>query len=197
MNMKTIILVVLAFVAFEANGQRVTNRADLRLTPKAPGTPTPLPQIYTTLPTQHVLDERAFSFQYMAGSVVCNMLSSAFNRYYKIIFRPQEYEINEGRSNRVKPFVKSQKSASNRTHLGVLKRVVINIKNPCENYPSLDSDESYTLQVAGDFASIESKSLWGTLRGLETFSQLVIENSDGTVSDISFFLYMFNSRKLK
>lgn len=192
--MRTTLLLLLAAIAVTTSGQRVGNKADLRLTPKAPGTPTPLPQVYTTLPTQHVLDERAFSFQYMPDSVVCNMLSNAFNRYYKIIFRPQEYEINEGRSNRVKTKKRGfGNDDSRRTHLGVLKRVVIYINMPCEDYPSLDSDESYTLQVAGDFASIESKTLWGTLRGLETFSQLVIEDSEGTVrllkNDSSFILF--------
>jgi hypothetical protein len=39
-----------------------------------------------------------------------------------------------------------------------------------------------TLQVTGDFASLTSKSLWGSLRGLETFSQLIYENDEGTVS---------------
>lgn len=38
------------------------------------------------------------------------------------------------------------------------------------------------IQVAGDLAYISAKTSWGVLRALETFSQLVYENDDGSVS---------------
>lgn len=90
------------------------------------GKPFPKPQSYLTTDTVHYLDERAFSFQYVQGSVVCDVLSGAFNRYYKIIF--QHYSNKPNRNKNAKD--------------SLLKRVVVNIHQPCEDYPSLDSDES-------------------------------------------------------
>lgn len=152
----------------------------LNIVAKSVGRPVPMPQVYATMDTQHVIDAKAFSFQYAKGSVVCNLLSNAFNRYYKIIFKPLEYEMFEGRHSLVKPIRRGGKATNKSTGASVLKRVVVNIHEPCEDYPSLESDESYTLEVAGDFASIGSRTLWGSLRALETFSQLVIEDQDGT-----------------
>jgi len=38
-------------------------------------------------------------------------------------------------------------------------------------------DESYTLVIAAPTSSIEAKTVWGALRGLETFSQAVFQNT--------------------
>jgi len=40
-------------------------------------------------------------------------------------------------------------------------------------------DESYTLMVTTGSAKLNSNSIWGVLRGLETFSQLIYENGNG------------------
>lgn len=110
--------------------------------PKSRGRPFPQPQYYVSTDTQHVLDERAFAFQYASGSVVCEILSSAFNRYYKIIFQPQLLDFARGvrRARLVNKPNPSSRSHPNRASL--LKRVLVNIKTPCEDYPSLESDES-------------------------------------------------------
>ena len=36
-------------------------------------------------------------------------------------------------------------------------------------------DESYTLDIVAPSATLKAPSVWGALRGLETFSQLVIK----------------------
>ena len=109
--------------------------------PKSRGRPFPQPQSYISTETQHTLDERAFAFQYVQGSVVCDLLSSAFNRYYKIIFKPQNFNYARG--------VSVQKMVKNMMHHKeknlkepILKRVVVNVRQPCVDYPSLESDES-------------------------------------------------------
>lgn len=112
-----------------------------RILPKSKGKPFPQPQSYISTETQHTLDERAFHFQYATGSVACELLSSAFNRYYKIIFRPQEFTYAKGVS--IKKLFKTHPKKANKTgDATLLKRVVVNIRDPCEDYPSLESDES-------------------------------------------------------
>ncbi|CAF3009680.1 unnamed protein product [Rotaria sp. Silwood2] len=59
-----------------------------------------------------------------------------------------------------------------------LKRLNVNVEQPCEQWPSLESNESYTLVVEKGHATLNSVSIWGALRGLETFSQLVYPDED-------------------
>ena len=112
------------------------------ITEKAPGQPFPKPQIYVTRETQHKIDQKNFSFQYVKGSVTCDLLSVAFNRYYKLIFQPQTYEINEN-VRRVRKLTKSNlKNIEIEPNEVAVDRVIVNVEQPCEQYPSLESDES-------------------------------------------------------
>jgi len=142
------------------------------------GRPVPLPQVYTTSNEQTLFDHKAFSFQYSKDSVVCDVVTLAFDRYSKIMFEPQLYQINKGqRPVRKIKFKQNQKELVSGEDL--LKLMTVNVNEPCEEYPALESDESYTLEITGNKAAIDSKTSWGALRALETFSQLVIENDIG------------------
>lgn len=52
----------------------------------------------------------------------------------------------------------------------------VSVSNRSEAHPQLDTDESYTLDVSAGKATLTAASVYGALRGLETFSQLVIFN---------------------
>jgi hypothetical protein len=120
-----------------------TNYADwIDITEKAPGQPFPKPQIFVTQETQHKIDQRNFSFQYVKVSATCDLLSVAFNRYYKLIFQPQTYEINEN-VRRVRKLTKrNMKNVQIEPNDVAVDRVIVNVEQPCEEYPSLESDES-------------------------------------------------------
>lgn len=100
------------------------------------------------------------------------LLEQAFWRYYRTTF-PHEITPTPGQSV---------------TQLDVI------VEDLDEAHPQLDTDESYTLTVpqSGN-AQIKAKTVYGALRGLETFSQLVtfsfeegmyvVEGAPWTISD--------------
>ena len=51
-------------------------------------------------------------------------------------------------------------------------------------YPSLTDDESYKLRITGASATLKARTVWGVLRGLETFSQLVTYNFDAATYEV-------------
>lgn len=125
----------------------------------------PKPQWMVQSSRQLHLDSRSFGFSYLPGSVVNDVLTNAFNRYYKIIFKPTEYDpINLARQ-RVKR-TRPGKLSHVPKDAPTLNRVLVKVMNECDAYPNLESDESYTLMIAGNFASIDSNEIWGALRGI-------------------------------
>ncbi|KAG6456375.1 hypothetical protein O3G_MSEX009696 [Manduca sexta] len=59
----------------------------------------------------------------------------------------------------------------NDKHLGKIVRLDLKLTSPCEEYPYFGMDESYNLTIATQ-SLLVSNSVWGILRGMETFSQL-------------------------
>lgn len=49
--------------------------------------------------------------------------------------------------------------------------------------PALEDDESYNLAVDGSAATLHATSVWGALRGLETFSQLLVTSDDASTNE--------------
>ncbi|XP_042546640.1 beta-hexosaminidase subunit beta [Dipodomys spectabilis] len=96
----------------------------------------------------------------------CSLLQEAFRRYYDYIF--VFYKWHHGHS---------------RVRAGSqLQQLVVSIvlESQCDSFPSVSSDESYTLLVQEPVAVLKANRVWGALRGLETFSQLVYKDSFGT-----------------
>lgn len=56
---------------------------------------------------------------------------------------------------------------------GELSVLTIKVTSLDDSHPQLETDEAYSLTVATSGASIEAATVYGALRGLETFSQLV------------------------
>ncbi|XP_077173676.1 beta-hexosaminidase subunit alpha [Paroedura picta] len=101
-------------------------------------------------------------FAYAAGSAVapgCEVLDQAFGRYWKLIW--------SHRGNR-----EAEDSPCN-----VLS---VNVTRPgCDGYPSLDSPENYRLTISNELMLLTADTVWGALRGLETFSQLTWKTDSG------------------
>ncbi|NXY89431.1 HEXB hexosaminidase, partial [Alcedo cyanopectus] len=133
----------------------------------------PLPQSLRTSHRQLQLAPGRFQLVHGAGSSAgpsCALLQDAFRRYYEYIFgqyprRQRGYRPLGGRAE---------------PELSQLQ-VVIESEDPgCYSYPHLASSEAYHLTVTEPVAILKADEVWGALRGLETFSQLVFEDDYGS-----------------
>ncbi|XP_049624745.1 beta-hexosaminidase subunit beta-like [Suncus etruscus] len=116
------------------------------------------------------LSRQAFIIDHNSSSTVnrsCRLLQEAFQRYQEYIFNYTEKQQDSAISESAKQL---QKLLVSVTH-----------DSDCESYPKFSSDESYNLNVLGPVAFLSAKSVWGVLRGLETFSQLIYQDSYGTI----------------
>ncbi|RNA19155.1 beta-hexosaminidase subunit alpha-like [Brachionus plicatilis] len=159
--MEIVYFLALAFIFLVKTNQAIRLK---NVVPITKGQVFPKPQMQISFGTQNILNKNEFRFEYVKGSQICDVVSIAFKRYYKIIFDSRLLR----QTNRIK-------------NVSSIKKLTLMVHEPCELYPNLESDESYNLKIASSIAYLESKTLWGALRGLESFSQMIIESDDGSL----------------
>lgn len=111
----------------------------------------PQPMHFEQGTTKRTIQGASFLFASASGDV--STLTQAFDRYNKMLFTHA---------------VKGPKDA--------LDKVVVTVKDTSEDYPQLETDESYKLQISDDdkaAISIEAQTVYGALRAIESLSQLV------------------------
>merc|ERR1712216_812465 len=64
-----------------------------------------------------------------------------------------------------------------------VQELSVTVQSAAEDFPQLETDESYSLSIpaTGGSASLKAATVYGALRGLETFSQLVVYDFDAAV----------------
>uniref|UniRef100_A0A3B4U0G6 Beta-hexosaminidase n=1 Tax=Seriola dumerili TaxID=41447 RepID=A0A3B4U0G6_SERDU len=127
----------------------------------------PLPQDFTSSTERYPLNPQAFHFGYGKQSVVqqgCSVLDAAFKRYFSLIF--PDYT-----------------SANGVLQLSEDKAFTVEISvdhDDCESYPKEVFSEKYNLSVSERKAFLNAETVWGAVKGLETFSQLVYQDDFGS-----------------
>uniref|UniRef100_A0A8D0G6R9 Beta-hexosaminidase n=1 Tax=Sphenodon punctatus TaxID=8508 RepID=A0A8D0G6R9_SPHPU len=119
----------------------------------------PLPRSLCISPSRLQLAQSRFQIVHGPGSTAgpgCSLLQDAFRRYYEYLFGYTKWQNHDR-----KPLITSADSE-------------------CDKYPALTSDEAYQLSIAESAAVLKAEKVWGALRGLETFSQLVYEDDYGS-----------------
>ncbi|KAM8792506.1 beta-hexosaminidase subunit beta-like [Eudromia elegans] len=144
----------------------------------AEDSPWPLPQSLHTSPRQLRLAPERFQIVHGAGSSAgpaCHLLQDAFRRYHEYVFggSPWRPRARHGLGAR---------AGARRAELAQLQVVVASSDPGCREYPRLESREAYHLTISKPVAVLKADEVWGALRGLETFSQLVHEDDYGSVS---------------
>ncbi|CAF1291157.1 unnamed protein product [Didymodactylos carnosus] len=111
----------------------------------ARGEPWPHPQQINT--TQQHLSVHPDTFQFLINdsSQHCDLLRNAFDRYYRLIFFSQ----NHVRFILNKPLYENQSIIDFPKSLNapLLKRLNVNVRQPSDQWPNLESDESCTMIV--------------------------------------------------
>ncbi|NXC01457.1 HEXB hexosaminidase, partial [Orthonyx spaldingii] len=133
----------------------------------------PLPQWVRPSPRQLQRAPSRFQLVHGAGSSAgpgCGLLQDAFRRYYEYMF---------GHSRR---WARGRRPLAARAEPELLQlQVVIEAADPgCDRHPQLTSSEAYHLTITEPVAILKAYEIWGALRGLETFSQLVHEDDYGS-----------------
>ncbi|XP_003747056.1 beta-hexosaminidase subunit alpha [Galendromus occidentalis] len=148
--------VALLAAAVQSHITYIEVRLPLEGTPSPPGSPWPLPQVYR--PSDKLLEVDPNNFDIRSEAICCDIVDQAIKRYKKLLF----------------PVNKTAESS--KTKLKALDVEVEEYEDKAEHcgYPHHKSDEKYKLEIKDDGAAIlKSKTVWGALRGLETFSQLL------------------------
>ncbi|XP_076173113.1 beta-hexosaminidase subunit beta [Ptiloglossa arizonensis] len=142
------------------------------------GEPWPLPNLRRLSKSSYLL--RASTFQFNVVGETCDIVVDAVERYKAII-------LTEAGVARVfvQGHARSSSGRDNGTTKGILTALEIHLGESCEkdgnHWPHLQMKESYTLSIneTTTVAKLVAQSVWGVLRGLETFSQLLYPAGDG------------------
>ncbi|KAJ8682972.1 hypothetical protein QAD02_018764 [Eretmocerus hayati] len=114
----------------------------------------------------------------------CDILKNAKERYKQIIEREQSIMKKYSKSQSTRIFNQPMTYRTSAGSSGNLAGLKIFLNQDCESYPRLNSNESYALRIPHSdgnvYASLTSDSIWGILRGLETFSQLIAWSKNGS-----------------
>ncbi|XP_029186896.2 beta-hexosaminidase subunit beta-like [Acropora millepora] len=116
----------------------------------------PKPQVYNATKIIYSLIPSEFSFASIGET--SDVLTDALSRYKSLVFPDPNEKLKAGLQQITKLSVKVEEKYAPQ---------------------SIRSDESYTLVVEAPASSLTAKSVWGALRGLETFSQVVHQDEVG------------------
>ncbi|XP_054715055.1 beta-hexosaminidase subunit beta-like [Uloborus diversus] len=124
-----------------------------------PGSPWPMPKLWSR--SDKLLSIDPMQFYLSSNAADCDVIDMALKRYKKIV-------LDGGK---VHPSLPRLEGLQVKVEDGYL----------C-GYPKHGEDESYFLDVpASGTAHLHSKTVWGALKGLETFSQLVFQDTNHTI----------------
>lgn len=131
-----------------------------------PGTPWPMPRNMTnSSPNLIYLKKSSFRFETDMDDD-CDIIEKNVEHYKNILFPPKIYD-----------------EEAIQDHDNLLNRIRILIDDDgCPEYPGDGMDESYSIKIIDGSADLQSKSVWGAIRALETFSQLTFFTDDNKLA---------------
>ncbi|KAL3860369.1 hypothetical protein ACJMK2_010505 [Sinanodonta woodiana] len=145
------------------------------------GEPWPMPQYYVKKDDKVFrIDKTHFYFKITRNR--CDIIDKAVLRYQAYILRDTiEDSYDNLQHAQGSPLVDPSQKYEDQlyTRAPYVSIVNVKIRQPCSRFPTEKSDESYDLFVKRTGVYLWANEVWGALRGLETFSQLVFRGTDG------------------
>ena len=122
---------------------------------KTVGQPWPKPQSMQSTAQQLAVHPDAFHFLVNSTSQTCDTLTSALDRYFRLIFFPQSYMkyILNPESPEAQIKRKPKKTLADLRDAPILQRLNVYIQQPCDQYPNLESNESCEKRTQSDLFS--------------------------------------------
>ncbi|CAG9137353.1 unnamed protein product [Plutella xylostella] len=133
----------------------------------------PRPLNHQKLPAFYTYDPNVF--QIVTKGKSCNLLESAIERYLQVL--RSQYSIMLRLRDKAGTREGAGEGARGADYQGNILALEVDLRQLCEEYPHADMDEAYGLKVSRR-STLVSDSVWGALRGLETFAQLFYITSD-------------------
>lgn len=105
----------------------------------------------------------------------CSIIEQAIQRYSSKLMFPQDCSLLDSQFKGATLLNDTVDPSKDSKFGGYLKSLSLDLqaKDCGAKYPHQDMDESYTLIIDSQKAVISSNEVWGLLRGLETFAQLL------------------------
>ncbi|XP_066249332.1 beta-hexosaminidase subunit beta-like isoform X1 [Euwallacea similis] len=132
----------------------------------------PKPQQHNTSDSFFILRPRIFKFNILKNiSSSCNFLENSLARYWKLL----QFDVT------LKKYQQKNKKSEQVDGLMYLEYLDVNLTGQCDDqaFPGIKMDESYRLWLLPNRKELQAASIWGILRGLETFSHLVYKSDNG------------------
>lgn len=113
------------------------------------------------------------SSEFFKSTKVSATLSAAFERYLSLTFPHATAAGWGGRRRRRRRLRNSVEQVIVSDSFDIATRsLLVDWESGDESHPQLSTDESYVLDLGTDgYASLSAKTIYGVMRGLETFSQ--------------------------
>ncbi|XP_011499053.1 PREDICTED: beta-hexosaminidase subunit beta-like [Ceratosolen solmsi marchali] len=143
------------------------------------GEPWPMPTIKDIFDRDFQIHPDRFDFQITNEN--CDILEKAIRKYKDILMN--DYIIAEKLIKHKKDL--QQDETNDFENIQYINQIQIHVNNPCEMQPHINMNETYDLIIPNiddhETAILICNSVWGALRGLETFSQLIVPTSNGLI----------------
>ena len=132
----------------------------------------PKPQIFSTEETFFSIDPKTFRFVHKIKGK-CDLLDKTIDRYRKYLFLEDCSLVSDSQTGYKTLFDRKRNLKVEVNYLGHLSNITIRVNQECEYEPHPDINEFYTIRINSQKSEIFAQTVWGAIRAVETFSQLI------------------------